>query len=98
MVLTNDIIGYTASSFYIISLFPELYYLYINKKCNLSIYFLFFQVVTTLLFITYDLLIEVIPLLVADATLLTELFILIFFKYYFRRNQKTMIVVKSSTV
>lgn len=97
MVLTNDIIGYTASSFYIISLFPELYYLYINKKCNLSIYFLFFQVVTTILFITYDILIEVIPLLVADVTLLTELFILIFFKFYLK-DEKKVIVVKSSIV
>lgn len=98
MVLTNDIIGYTASSFYIISLFPELYYSYINKKCNLSKYFLFFQIVTTLLFITYDILLRVIPLLIADITLLIELFILIFFKYYFRINKKTMIVVKSSTI
>lgn len=97
MVLTNDIIGYTASSFYIISLFPELYYLYINKKCNLSIYFLFFQVVTTILFITYDILIDVIPLLVADVTLLTELFILIFFKFYLK-SEKKVIVVKSSIV
>ena len=40
MVLENDIIGYTASTLYVISLFPELYSVYKNKCCNLSIYFL----------------------------------------------------------
>ena len=95
MVLKNDIVGYTASGFYIISLFPELYSVYKNKECNLSIYFLIFQIITTILFITYDILIEIIPLLVADITLLIELLILIGLKYVYK---KKTLVVKSSIV
>ena len=96
MVLTNDIIGYTASTFYVISLFPELYSVYKNRCCNLSIYFLIFQMVTTILFITYDILIDVIPLLIADTTLLVELIFLFIFK--FTCKKKITIVVKSSIV
>lgn len=98
MVLTNDIIGYTASTFYVISLFPELYSVYKNKCCNLSFYFLIFQMITTILFITYDILIDVIPLLIADTTLLVELIFLLIFKYTCKKKNKTNIVIKSSIV
>ena len=97
MVLTNDIIGYTASTFYVISLFPELYSVYKNKYCNLSFYFLIFQMITTILFITYDILIDVIPLLIADTTLLVELIFLLIFKYTCKKNKNNM-VIKSSIV
>ena len=96
MVLTNDIIGYVASSFYIISLFPELYEIYINRECNLSMYFLIFQIITTILFIIYDILLDIIPLLVADVTLLVELFFLIGFKLTCKGKKK--LVIKSTIV
>ena len=99
MVLKNDIIGYTASTLYVISLFPELYSVYKNKCCNLSIYFLVFQIITTILFITYDILIDVMPLLIADTTLLVELIFLLFFKYTCKKNSNNIkIIVKSSIV
>ena len=96
MVFTNDVIGYIASSFYIISLFPELHAVYVNRECNLSMYFLIFQIVTTLLFIVYDILIEIIPLLVADVTLLIELLFLVWFKLTCKGRKK--LVIKSSLV
>jgi uncharacterized protein with PQ loop repeat len=97
MVLTNDIIGYVASAFYIISLFPELHAVYVNKVCNLSMYFLVFQIVTTLLFIVYDILIDIIPLLVADVTLLFELIFLVVFKVTYRSKEKHR-TIRSSIV
>ena len=96
MVLTNDIIGYVASSFYIISLFPELHAVYVNRECKLSIYFLIFQIITTVLFIVYDILLNIIPLLVADVTLLVELFFLIGFKLTCNGRQRR--IIKSSIV
>ena len=98
MVLTNDIVGYVASGFYIISLFPELHAVYKNKCCNLSIYFLVFQIITTILFITYDILMDIIPLLVADVTLLLELFFLIGFKLTYERNTKKRVLNISSSI
>ena len=68
------------------------------KKMSTQLFIISSGLITTILFITYDILIDVIPLLVSDVTLLTELFILIFFKYYYKSKQKTMIVVKSSIV
>ena len=96
MVLTNDIIGYVASSFYIISLFPELYAVYVNRECKLSIYFLIFQIITTVLFIVYDILLDIIPLLVADVTLLIELFFLVGFKLTCKGRERR--IIKSSIV
>ena len=96
MVLTNDIIGYTASSFYIISLFPELYVVYTTRECKLTIYFLFFQMVTTILFIAYDVLMEIVPLLIADTTLLVELIFLVFFKLTCKPKKIT--IIRSSIV
>lgn len=96
MVLTNDSIGYVASSFYIISLFPELYEVYKTRECKLTIYFLLFQILTTILFIVYDVLIDVIPLLVADTTLLAELLVLVFLK--FKCKKKPNYIIRASIV
>lgn len=96
MVLTNDSIGYVASSFYIISLFPELYEVYKSRECKLTIYFLLFQILTTILFIVYDIFIDVIPLLVADSTLLAELLILVFLKL--KCKKKPNYIIRASIV
>tara|TARA_B100001027_G_C16253801_1_gene325829 strand:+ start:1119 stop:1409 length:291 start_codon:yes stop_codon:yes gene_type:complete len=96
MVLTNDVIGYVASSFYIISLFPELYAVYVNRECKLSIYFLIFQIITTILFIVYDILLDIIPLLISDVTLLVELFFLVGFKLTCNGQERR--IIKSSIV
>ena len=84
--MDQDILGYIASSLYVISLFPEIYVVYKTKECNLTIYFLLFQMLTTSLFIIYDVLINVTPLLVADSILMVELFYLIGYKVLTKRN------------
>ena len=78
--MDQDILGYIASSLYVISLFPEIYVVYKTKECNLTIYFLLFQMLTTTLFIIYDVLINVTPLLVADSILMVELVYLVGYK------------------
>ena len=84
----GEIIGYVASTCYVVSLFPEIYVVHKKKQCNLTIYFLLFQVLTTALFISYDLIMDLMPLLVADALLMVELFYLIGFKYVNRNRIK----------
>ena len=84
----GEIIGYVASTCYVVSLFPEIYVVHKTKRCNLTIYFLLFQVLTTALFISYDLLMELMPLLVADTLLMVELFYLIGFKFVTRNRNK----------
>ena len=86
--MDQDILGYIASSLYVISLFPEIYVVYKTKECNLTIYFLLFQMLTTSLFIIYDVLINVTPLLVADSILMVELFYLVVYKLL-TKNKKT---------
>ena len=52
--------------------------------------------ITTILFIAYDILIGMIPLLVADVTLLGELLFLVGFKLTYKT--KKSIIIKSSIV
>ena len=89
--MDQDILGYIASSLYVISLFPEIYVVYKTKECNLTIYFLLFQMLTTSLFIIYDVLINVTPLLVADSILMVELFYLIGYKVLTKRKKQTIL-------
>lgn len=84
----SEIIGYVASTCYVLSLFPEIYIVYKTKECNLTMYFLLFQVLTTGLFISYDLLMNLVPLLVADTLLMVELFYLISYKFMTRNRIK----------
>lgn len=97
--MSAEIIGYTASGFYILSLFPEIYSIVKEKKCNLSYYFIFFQIVTTILFIAYDILIDTIPLLISDVVLLVELLFIICFKInYQTKNKKQNHIIGISIV
>ena len=86
--MDQDILGYIASSLYVISLFPEIYVVYKTKECNLTIYFLLFQMLTTTLFIIYDVLINVTPLLVADSILMVELVYLVGYKVITTKKNK----------
>jgi uncharacterized protein with PQ loop repeat len=86
--MDQDVLGYIASSLYVISLFPEIYVVYKTKQCNLTIYFLLFQMLTTTLFIIYDVLINVTPLLVADSILMVELVYLVGYKVITTKKNK----------
>ena len=86
--MDQDVLGYIASSLYVISLFPEIYVVYKTKECNLTIYFLLFQMLTTTLFIIYDVLINVTPLLVADSILMVELVYLVGYKVITTKKNK----------
>ena len=76
----KDVIGYVASILYVISLFPEIYVVYKTRECQLTIYFLFFQIVTTSLFLRYDTFLHETPLFIADGLLMLELIFLFIFK------------------
>ena len=86
--MEQDIVGYIASSLYVISLFPEIYVVYKTKQCNLTIYFLLFQIVTTTMFLIYDIMVNLTPLLVADSILMVELFYLIGYKVLTTKKNK----------
>ena len=86
--MEQDIVGYIASSLYVISLFPEIYVVYKTKQCNLTIYFLLFQIVTTTMFLVYDLMVNLTPLLVADSILMVELFYLVGYKLLTTKKNK----------
>ncbi len=84
---SSEIIGYVASVMYVVSLFPEIYIVHKTKQCNLTTYFLLFQIFTTSLFISYDLLMDLMPLLLADCLLMLELFYLIGFKFFKKKKK-----------
>jgi|SaaInlStandDraft_2_1057019.scaffolds.fasta_scaffold87054_1 uncharacterized protein with PQ loop repeat len=96
--MEQDIVGYIASTLYVISLFPEIYVVYKTNQCNLTIYFLLFQMLTTGMFIAYDLLINLTPLLVADSILLVELVYLLIYKCITIKKQKNKKYIKKGVI
>ena len=79
--MNPSIIGYAAAIFLVVSLLPQLVHTYKTKKVNdLSYIFLCLQIITCILFLIYGVLLEEVPLLLANGCVLFQLVILIYFK------------------
>lgn len=86
--MEHEIIGYCASSFYIISVMPEIYYTFKKKGNDISVFFLITQIIATTLFLIYEILINTIPLIIADSFILSELCLLFYLKLIYKRKGK----------
>ena len=87
------VIGYIGSFMLSILLIPQIYITYKTKDVNgLSSYFLFFEIITTLLWITYGIgfllegSLDGLPIIIANTCMLISVFILIYLKNKFKDN------------
>ena len=87
--MEHESIGYTAATFHIISIIPEIYYAVKTDGTGISIYFIGLQIIATVLFLVYETLIYKVPLIVADGCLLTELLILLGLKLKYNTKKMT---------
>ena len=88
MTLTKDIFGYSAAGCLIITLFPQLIHTYKTKKSSdISYGFLILQVTTCILFLIYGILLREIPLIISNTLVLTQSFVLFFFKIIYSKNE-----------
>jgi len=82
--LAKNILGYSAAVSLIITLIPQLYYTYKRKKADdISYFFLGLQILTCTLFLIYGILLEELPLILANTLVLLQSFTLFLFKYRF---------------
>ena len=79
MSLENTL-GYTASSLCVISLIPEIYVAVKNKETKITYGFLFIQLTATSIWIAYEVIIDSIPLLIADSCILAQIIFLFIMK------------------
>ena len=90
--LIKDILGSSAAFCLIITLLPQLFYTWKSKKADdISYGFLSLQITTCFLFLFYGILLNELPLIFANALVVTQSFILLGFKYFFSiKNKKNV--------
>ena len=76
----EDSLGYTASSLCVISLIPEVYVAVKNKNTDITYGFLFIQLTATSIWIAYEVVINSVPLLIADSCILGQIIFLCIMK------------------
>ena len=82
--MLKDILGYCAATSLVITLIPQLYYTFKQKKADdISYWFLCLQVLTCILFLIYGILLEESPLIIANTLVLCQSFTLSLMKFYF---------------
>ncbi len=82
-----EITGYSAAAFLSILFIPQVYKTFKTKDVNgLSYMFLFLQIITSALFITYGFLIDSIPVIIANTSTLLCNILLIFAKVKYKTS------------
>lgn len=76
-----DIFGYAGAFFLTITLLPQIHKTYKEKKMDdFSYGFFSIQVMTCICFLIYGILLEAVPLIIANSIVLSQTFVLINFK------------------
>lgn len=85
--MESDILGYVGGFFITITLIPQLMRTYKTKRAkDISPIFVVLALLTTLIYLSYGILINETPIIVANAVLLFQNFLLLYFKYAYRNN------------
>jgi len=93
---TADIFGYLGAVLLSITLLPQIYLTYKTQKAeDISFYFLFLQVITCIFFLTYGILGDAQPIVVANIMVLLELLVLLFFKSIYAKKNDSNIQISS---
>ena len=85
--MIEDVFGYIGCVFLVITLVPQLIKTYKTKKADdISPLFVVFALLTTIIYLTYGILINELPIVTANSILLFQNFLLLYFKYIYRNN------------
>ena len=80
----DEIIGYVGGVLLAITSIPQIYRTFKTQKTDdISIYFIFLQIITCIFFLVYGILINANPIMAANSILLFELLLLLFAKIKF---------------
>tara|TARA_B100001093_G_C26159922_1_gene731127 strand:- start:119 stop:400 length:282 start_codon:yes stop_codon:yes gene_type:complete len=87
MTETSEIFGYLGMVFLTLTLIPQLARVLKTKKAeDLSYIFLSINVLTCVFFLIYGILLEEIPLIIANTIVILQTLTLIFLKYKYHNN------------
>ena len=85
--MESDILGYIGGFFISITLIPQLVRTYKTKRAkDISPIFVVLAFLTTLIYLSYGILINETPIIAANGVLLFQNFLLVYFKYAYRNN------------
>lgn len=94
--LAKNTIGYIGGALLIITLFPQIHQTYKTKKTrDISLLFMFLEIITCIFFFTYGIIIEENPIIMANSVVLIELFLLLYAKLYFKEPIENIINIKN---
>lgn len=83
----DEMFGYLGSSLLIISLIPQIYQSFSTQKLDdISSWTLGIELTTSVMFLTYGIIIDEIPMIYGNGGVIIELIILCFAKWKFRNN------------
>lgn len=86
----DEMFGYLGSSLLIISLIPQIYHSFSTKKLDdLSSWTLGIELTTSVMFLTYGIIIDEIPMIYGNGCVIIELLILCFAKWKYRPRRNT---------
>ena len=85
--MESDILGYVGGFIISITLIPQLIKTYKTKRAHdISPLFVILAFLTTLIYLSYGILINETPIIAANSVLLFQNFLLLYFKYIYRNN------------
>ena len=86
--MLKDIIGYSAAFCLVLILFPQIQKAYKTKKLDDIAYgFLFLQFITCCLFLTYGILINELPMIIANSLIFIQSAILFYMKIIYSKDK-----------
>lgn len=88
--MIKDILGYSAAVCLVITLLPQVHLTWKSKRADdISYGFLCLQLLTCFLFLSYGILLEELPLIIANSLVIIQSLMLFSFKCIFSRNSDT---------
>lgn len=88
MSTTKDIFGYLGGTMLVLTMVPQVYHTYKTRKIrDLSIFFILFEIVTSIIFLVYGALLVEFPLLIANSIVIFQLMMLLYAKFKFVENK-----------
>ena len=85
--MIKDILGFLAAFCLVITLLPQVFHTWkIKKADDISYGFLLLQILTCLLFLLYGILLEELPLIIANTLVISQSLTLLVFKILFKKK------------
>ena len=85
--MSIEILGFIGGMFLVVGFIPQVYVVFKSKKVDdISLLFIIFQIITCVILMSYTMIINALPLFIANTGILTQLLMLLYAKFKFKNN------------